>query len=122
MKNTGLAILLFICFFLGGCATQNKPMYYWDGYSQSLYKYKKNNNNETLEFHKKTLLGIIQTSKEKELRVPPGIYCEYGYFLIKEGKQEEGMKYIALEEQTYPESQVFIQRLQGRIVEPKESK
>lgn len=121
MKKIGFCLLL-TGFFLGGCVTQNKPLYYWGGYSQSLYNLKKHQSPESLDAHKKTLLGIIQQSNEKGLKVPPGICCEYGYLLLKEGKQEDGMKYLAMEEQTYPESQLFIQRLQGKIAEQKESK
>lgn len=122
MKKVG-CFLMLTALFLGGCAVQTPMyMYYWDGYSQSLYNLKKHETAESLEAHKKTLLGIIQASGEKGLKAPPGVCCEYGYLLVKEGKQEEGMKYIAMEEQAYPESQVFIERLQGRIAEVKEPK
>ena len=114
-------ILILACALLGGCAT-TKPMYYWDGYSQSLYKYKKHETPENREAHKQVLLKIIQSSKEKGMRVPPGVCCEYGYILVAEGKIEEGRSYISMEEQLYPESSVFIQRLQGNITEKKESK
>ncbi|SPF31385.1 putative lipoprotein [Syntrophobacter sp. SbD1] len=114
--------LLIACILLGGCAATTKPMYDWEGYSQSLYKYKKNETPENMEAHKQVLVNIIEHSKENGLRVPPGVCCEYGYLLVKEGKVDEGMTYISMEKQTYPESSVFIERLQGNITEGKESK
>ena len=110
--NIWLMLLSF--FFLTACATQ-KPMYSWGNYSSSLYKLKKNPCEENLVKHKQVLLKIIEDSKENGLRVPPGVYCEYGYILMKEGKPDEALSYYDLEEKTYPESIVFIQRLKSQF-------
>ena len=97
-----------------------KPTYYWENYSSSLYKLKKTPNDENLQKHKETLVKIIEKSNKNNSRVPPGVYCEYGYILLKEGKTEEGLKYFSMEEQTYPESKIFIQRLKAKVVKEKE--
>lgn len=114
-------ILLCCCLFIFfiGCATQ-RPMYSWGDYSSSLYKLKKEPNDENLQKHKQVLVKIVEDSKENGLRVPPGVYCEYGYILIKEGKTDEALKYLDLEEQTYPASAVFIQRLKSQLNKAKE--
>ena len=39
----------------------------------------------------KTYEDIIKESKGTRKVVPPGICAEYGYFLIQNGKQEEGL-------------------------------
>ena len=109
-----ISLILLTFFFFAGCATQ-KPLYSWGDYSSSLYKLKKNPCEENLMKHKQVLLKIIEDSMKNSLRVPPGVYCEYGYILMKEGKFNEAMPYFDLEEKTYPESAVFIQRLKSQF-------
>ena len=53
----------------------------------------------------------MEESKTKNYRVPPGVFCEYGYILLKEGKTEEALQYFDLEAKTYPESTVFLKNL-----------
>ena len=113
-----LVFLLFLFGFLAGCATP-KPVYYWGNYSNSLYKYKKAPTEENLAAHKATLLKIIDESNKLNLKVPPGVCCEYGLLLLKEGKREEAMQYFQLEEKTYPESKPFLDRFRAKWVEKK---
>jgi len=117
MKKTGLLMLLLFI-FLFGCATQ-KPLYYWGDYSSSLYKYKKVPNEENLKTHKVVLVNIIEESNKMNLKVPPGVYCEYGYLLLKDGKKEEAMYYFDLEEKNYPESRQFLERFKAKFIEKK---
>jgi hypothetical protein len=119
MKKAGFLILLsFILLF--GCATQ-KPLYYWGDYSKSLYKYKKVPSEENLKAYKVVLVNIIEESNKVNLRVPPGICCEYGYLLLKEGKKEEAIYYFNLEEKNYPESRQFLERFKTKFIEKKEN-
>jgi len=118
-KFLPISLLLLLVFFFVGCATQ-KSMYTWGDYSSSLYKLKKNPCDENLMKHKQVLSKIMEDSKENSLRVPPGVYCEYGYILIKEGKSNEALAYFDLEEKTYPESTIFIQRLKSQFNKTKE--
>lgn len=111
-----LIIMLLSMLMLVGCMTpQQKSMYNWENYSSTLYNFKKDPSEENLKKHKETLLKIIEKSKEEELKVPPGVYCEYGYFLMKEGKNQEALTYFELEEKTYPESVVFVQKLKSQV-------
>jgi hypothetical protein len=106
-----IPIILFLIFsFIVGCATQ-EPLYYWGNYSQTLYKYKKLPNEENLETHKACLVKIIEESNHRNKKTPPGVCCEYGYILLKEGKTQEALYYFQMEEKNYPESTVFIDRL-----------
>ena len=111
--------MLLLLIFFAGCTTQ-KPMYRWGDYSSSLYKLKKDPCEENLMKHKQVLLKIMEDSKENGLRIPPGVYCEYGYILTKEGKSNEALSYFDLEEKTYPESAIFIQRLKSQFNKPQE--
>lgn len=107
-----LAFCTCILIFLIHCAPQ---MYYYGKYSHTLYNYKKNPNDKTFQDHMSELDDIIEKSNEKNLRVPPGIYCEYAYLLLQKGEKKEALKYIDLEEHTYPESVVFIERLRKLV-------
>jgi len=117
---TKASVTLILSFLLiVGCATK-RPIYYWDGYCKSLYKCKKAPDRDHLEKHKVVLTNIIAESDKRKQRVPPGIYCEYGYILLQEGKTERALYYFDLEEKTYPESRVFVERLRVKLIEEKE--
>lgn len=111
-------VMLFVAgLFAGGCAPQKPQMYCWENYSHTLYDYTKNPSDESYAKHKECLLKIIDSSAKNELRVPPGVYAELGYDLLKEGKTEEGKKYLLLEKETYPESALFMDKLLAKADE-----
>ena len=56
-------IILGAIFLLSGCTT-NK-MYYWGDYSSSLYQYKKNLTQESLDHHISELLEIVEKSNAR---------------------------------------------------------
>jgi hypothetical protein len=114
MKNYYLIFLLLFA-FLTGCQT-SKGIFYWGNYSETLYELKKEPDEKTLETHKEQLLKIIETSMKKNKLVPPGVYAEYGYLLLKEGKEDEGMEYLNKEESNFPESRTFIERIKTKDV------
>ena len=103
-----LSMILLVCC---GCVAQQKPMYYWGDYSSTLYAYKKAPSAETLKQHMEMLQNIIAKSAEESLRVPPGVYAEYGYLLLQSGNLTQAMQYFLLEEQTYPESSPLMIKL-----------
>ena len=108
-----IPFLLTSVLFLSGCTTP--PLkYYYGKYSTTLYRTKKDGTPGSLENHKNSLVKIIQTSKERGYRVPPGIYCEYAYLLSNEGNPE-AEKYFALEIETYPESERFVGLIRNQI-------
>ncbi len=111
MKKLRLLLVLFALAIFAGCASQGKPMYYWGDYSHTLYELKKHPSDESLAKHIVCLDDIIKNSKEIGVRVPPGVYAEYGYRMLDMGKKNEAISYFRLEEQTYPESTVFMERL-----------
>ncbi|MBL7049726.1 MAG: DUF4810 domain-containing protein [Nitrospira sp.] len=106
-------LLLFITLLLSisfiGCAP--KQMYSWGNYSDTLYAYKKDSNDETLMRHLQELNKIIEESKKHDQRVPPGVYGELGYLSLKGNKPEKAIEYFNAEKQLYPESTVLMDRL-----------
>lgn len=111
-----ITISLACAALLSGCVAP-PVSYYYGNYSRTLYRNKKDNTAASLEKHRASLLDIIQTSERKGLRVPPGIFCEYGYLLAKEAKPESD-RYFSLEIKTYPESERFVSFLRTQILQP----
>lgn len=108
-KSFYLLIILLISFLIYGCGAPK--MYYWGDYSNSMYYCRKNATEANLLKHKQVLENIVEESNKRNLQVPPGVYGELGYIYFRQNKNEEAIKYFKLEEQTYPESKVFMQRL-----------
>jgi hypothetical protein len=98
--------------FLGGCAaTVTEAGYYWGDYSQTLYKYTLDPNEDTLAEHTEELNNIIDKSRELGLRVPPGIHAELGYIRARQGDNAQATAYYETEMSLYPESRLFLERL-----------
>ena len=99
-----------------GCSSVSKAGYYWGDYSQTYLTMTRKPSAQTTQAHIKELKDILQESRERELKPPPGICAELAFYLSKpegEGSQEEIDRYYQCEIQTYPESALFIQRLTG---------
>jgi hypothetical protein len=110
--------ILFIagCFLLlaGGCV-QQKMLYNWGKYQQASYSYVKNNTEEDLEKLLKEYQYLIDNQNGARKTVPPGIYADYGFLLVKQGKVKEGLELMKMEIALYPESAVFIERIIKRL-------
>ena len=66
-----------------------------------------------MEQYKKVL------NKQKGTRkvAPPGMYADYGYFLIQRGNLKDGKANLMKEVALYPESKIFIDRILKLIEE-----
>jgi hypothetical protein len=109
MKLKSLLFTLFLaCIFLAGCT---QKMYYFGNYSNTLYAFTKNQDEESLIRHKQELEHIITESQIQKLPVPPGIYAELGYINLKAGRNNEAIRLFQSEVQVYPESVYFMDNL-----------
>ena len=113
-------ILFFVVIIILVTGCVQNSLYYWDGYSTSLYKYKKDPSDNTIQAHKESILKIIDKSDYYGKKIPPGVYCEYGYYLLQENNYEEAKKYFELEITLYPESEKFVSLLLKEIQTKKE--
>lgn len=98
MNGKCLILLLIVALTASGCATSQ---YQWGSYEQALYRYYKNP--ATLDEYAEQLASVIATA-EPERKVPPGIYAEYGYVLLLQGKRDEAIAHFEREKRTWPES------------------
>jgi hypothetical protein len=101
-----LAVTIVVA--LSGCATTNQK-YDWGQYDPSLYAYYKSPAKVTeLAI---SLEAIIKAAATKRSLVPPGIYAEYGYLQLQQGKSQEAVDFFRKEETLWPESKVFMERM-----------
>jgi hypothetical protein len=107
-----ISIILACATILGtGCANVSEAGYYWGSHAQTYYAWVKAPSDETLTQHIAELEGIIEESRERDLRVPPGVHAELGFFLSKADPEADPMPHYRAEMEKYPESRVFIERL-----------
>lgn len=106
-----------LCFsVLTSCTTTN-TLYSWYDYEDAAYQYSKKATPELYQKMMEEYGKVGQQQKGKRKNVPPGFNAEYGYLLCKEGKKEEGLKYLKKEIEMYPESEAYISRLINQIEE-----
>lgn len=105
--NAAISLLVGgLILFLTGCATPNQK-YDWGKYDSSLYSYYKDPSkaNELSA----SLEAVINNSKGA--KVPPGIYAEYGYLQLQQGKNQEAVDSFKQEAAHWPESKVFMDQM-----------
>ena len=83
---------------------------YWGNYSQTLYQVKKEPGAISSVAHEKELLSIVEESLKRNLKVPPGVYAELGIFALERGDNDVATNYFRMEQVTYPEGAVLMQR------------
>lgn len=110
MNRFSLNFILTIALFLSGCVAPS--MYYWGDYSETLYHSKKTPSDESIIKHQQSLENIVEESKKKNLKVPPGVCAELGYIYLKQNKNQLAIQYFRIEKETYPESTLLMQRLE----------
>ncbi|MEG1543924.1 MAG: DUF4810 domain-containing protein [Tannerellaceae bacterium] len=91
--------------------TQTAPLYSWNDYTESSYQYYKKQTPEATERLMKTYGAMIKKQNGSRKALAPGIYAEYGYFLIQHGKKDEGVAMLKKEKEIYPESSIFMDKL-----------
>jgi hypothetical protein len=91
-----------------GCATQHQR-YDWGDYDPSLYGYYKNP--AKVGELSASLAAVIDAAGTDRATVPPGIYAEYGYLQLQQGKNQAAVDLFKQEESHWPESKVFMDRM-----------
>jgi hypothetical protein len=101
-------LLVLLVVAASGCASQSS-MYHWGAYDSALYgHYRKPAEREAWVEALKT--ALLEAEREGR-RVPPGLYAEYGYALLEEGKSKEAVTYFEKEKAKWPESTVLMQKM-----------
>ena len=117
MRTPSLLIAIATVVLSTGCATVSESNLYWGNYSKTLYQVKKYPGEASNAAHEQELKSIVEKSKERNLRVPPGIYAELGMYALERGEKNVAENYFRLEQETYPEGAVLMQRTLQRTLE-----
>lgn len=102
---TALAALLALA---AGCAS-SRPHYGWGRYPEVLFAHYQAPQDR--EAFVAGLWATLQACEQEGLRVPPGLYAEYGYALLEEGRNEEAVGWFEREAAAWPESRILMQKL-----------
>ena len=92
-------------------------LYSWYNYQSDYYHYLKNADENSQTRLTETYQKIIDRQRESRGVVPPGIYADYGWLLLQNGKSEEGKAMLMKEVELYPESEVFVGSLLKRYAQ-----
>lgn len=115
MRKTLAAYILGASVLLAAPATAvAAPLYSWYDYQESAYRYMKKGDSASLSSLIQAYELIIRRQYGQRKAVPPGIYADYGWLLIKDGRMQEGRAMLEKEMELYPESAVLIQRMLRR--------
>jgi hypothetical protein len=108
MSTRLILAVAMLCAALPGCAV-NHEKYAWGKYDPSLYAYYK----DPTKVGELTasLAAVVNAAESKGVPVPPGIYAEYGYLQLQQGKSNEAIDLFKREETHWPESKVFMDRM-----------
>lgn len=109
MKAAPCILMLASVLSLSGCAAQNR-MYNWGRYDPAMYAYYKTPA-KLDEFEGALREIMVPPSGGQQKPVPPGIYAEYGYLLLQQGKASDAVEYFRQEVAHWPESNVLMQRM-----------
>jgi hypothetical protein len=114
-----IAVLTVVMLTAGGCVRDR--LYTWNDYEGDLYGYYKNPENltelmealrATIEQNEKVAAaGGSSGGDKQQVRMPPGLYAEYGYLLLLSNKPLEAKEYFQKEKLTWPESATLMDRM-----------
>jgi hypothetical protein len=108
VRARALFIVPALALSAGGCVTQHQH-YQWGSYDPSLYDYYKNP--AKVGELSASLQAVIDAANKSHATVPPGIYAEFGYLQMQQGKNQNAVDLFKEEEHHWPESKVFMERM-----------
>ncbi|MBB3224416.1 DUF4810 domain-containing protein [Pseudoduganella umbonata] len=101
-------LILAALFVLTACAAPQKK-YEWGSYEQSLYEYYKAPAN--LNALVASIDATIVNAEKANRPVPPGVYAEYGFLLLQQGKHQEAAGLFTKEKARWPESASLMNKM-----------
>lgn len=116
----GFAVVSIAILGLTSCASTQKPLYSWHKYEDAAYQHSKKQTEKTEKAFEKQINRVMEKQTGSRKTVPPGIFAEYGYFLVKKGQTQQGCDFLKKEITNYPEAGIFISRIINQIENNKE--
>lgn len=91
-----------------GVACAPPTLYHWGNYENSLHKLMKDPT--SLTQYGESLYEQIKIA-ESTGKIPPGIYAEYGYYLLTTEKNDDAIIWFEKEKSKWPESTFFMEKM-----------
>lgn len=110
-----IAVVSLFILGLTSCASTPKPLYSWHKYEDAAYQHSKKQTEKSEKTFVKQINQVLEKQTGSRHTVPPGIFAEYGYYLIKKGQTQQGCDFLKKEIASYPESEIFISRIINQI-------
>ena len=111
-------ILLVFC-VLPACGQPS--LYHWGEYEENLYLRATDTSEKAQAEAVRMLESTINEAEENNARLAPGVYADYGYLLLKQGRTQEAMANFKKEAGLYPESKYFMDSVISRIQDKEKS-
>lgn len=102
-------LCLGVLLALNGCVTTAPAKYSWGNYENSLYSYYKDSTKSG--DYEAELVSVISDSEATAKPVAPGLYAEYGFLLLQEGKSKDAITQFEKEKAKWPESTYLMNNL-----------
>lgn len=102
-------LCLGVLLALTGCVTTAPAKYSWGNYENSLYSYYKDSTKSG--DYEAELVSVISDSEATAKPVAPGLYAEYGFLLLQEGKSKDAITQFEKEKAKWPESTYLMNNL-----------
>jgi hypothetical protein len=102
-------LCLGVLLALAGCVTTAPAKYSWGNYENSLYSYYKDSSKSG--DYEAELARMIRDSEGTAKPVAPGLYAEYGFLMLQEGKSKEAIAQFEKEKAKWPESTYLMNNL-----------
>lgn len=102
--------IFIVAFAFQSCSTP-KGLYSFDKYQKASYNYLKKADEKSIDNLMKQYKKVINKQKGVLKITPPGLYADYGFFLIQRGELKKGKANLNKEIALYPESKIFIARI-----------
>lgn len=100
--------LLAMLVLLAGCST---TQHHWGNYSGGLYAYYKNPTPDEQRALQEELVRIFEAVEERGAKPPPGLYAEYGTFMLQQGDYQGAAQYYQKEKQAWPDATRYMDAL-----------
>ena len=100
-----------IILLIQGCASNKPSLYSWGNYEQFIYQNYANPDKVSPEEQVLKLEADSQIARSSNKALPPGFNAQVGVFYFQLGKLEQARQAFIAEEELFPESKVFMDRL-----------
>ncbi len=110
-------IYIYIIALAFSSCSSTKGLYSWDKYQNASYNYFKKADEKSIDQIMVQYQKIIKQQNGTRKVTPPGMFADYGYFLIQRGDLKRGKENLKKEILLYPESKIFIDRILKLIEE-----